>query len=106
MLKNGSPIERTMSSYLEMKTPTQAEINRGVIDRYGPVLRQNKRYGPEVARLLNSSLTNKFKKEGIVEIMGKRQKDPNAFKGGKRRSRSTRKSRSHRRTHRRRTSRS
>ena len=93
-----------MSSYLEMKTPTQAEINRGVIDRYGPILRQNKKYGPNATRLLNSSLSNKFKKEGIVELMGKRQKDPNGFKGGKRRA--TRNRRSHRRIHRRRTSRS
>ena len=105
MLKNGSLIERTMSSYLEMKTPTQAEINRGVIDRYGPVLRLNKKYGPDATRLLNSSLSNKFKKKGIVELMSKRQKDPNAFKNRKYR-RSTRKNRSHRRTHRRRTSRS
>ena len=94
-----------MSSYLEMKTPTQAEINRGIIARYGPALRLNKRYGPEATRLLNSSLSNKFKKEGIVELMGKRQKDPNAFKGGKRR-RSTRNRRSHRHRNTRRTSRS
>ena len=93
-----------MSSYYEMKQPSQAEINRSVINKYGPILRQNKKYGPNATRLLNSSLSNKFKKEGIVELMGKRQKDPNGFKGGKRRA--TRNRRSHRRTHRRRTSRS
>jgi len=95
-----------MSSYLEMKTPSQSEINRGVIARYGPALRQNKKYGPNAARLLNSSLSNKFKKEGIVELLSKRQKDPNAFKNRKNR-RATRNRRSrHRQTHTRRTSRS
>jgi len=79
-----------MSSYLEMKTPTQAEINRSVINKYGPILRQNKKYGSNAARLLNSSLSNKFKKEGIVELMGKRQRDPNGFKNRKNRRRKTR----------------
>jgi len=83
-------IEKQMSSYLEMKTPTQAEINRSVINKYGPILRQNKKYGSNAARLLNSSLSNKFKKEGIVELMGKRQRDPNGFKNRKNRRRKTR----------------
>ena len=73
-----------------MKTPTQAEINRSVINKYGPILRQNKKYGSNAARLLNSSLSNKFKKEGIVELMGKRQRDPNGFKNRKNRRRKTR----------------
>jgi|LauGreDrversion4_2_1035121.scaffolds.fasta_scaffold999269_2 hypothetical protein len=96
-----------MSSYLEMGQPTQAEINRGIISKYGPLLRQNKRYGSETASLLNSTRSNKEKKQGLINILSKRQKDPSGFLGGGTRRRSTHYRRSHRRrTHKRRTSRS
>ena len=98
-----------MSSYLSMTQPSQAEINSRLIDKYGPTLRQDKRYGSEAASLLNSTRSNKDKKQGLINILSKRQKAPNGFKGGKNHSRSTRNHR-HRRTHRlrhtRRTSRS
>ncbi len=73
-----------MSSYLSMTQPSQAEINRGLIAKYGPKLRQNKRYGSETASLLNSTRSNKDKKQGLINILSKRQKSPNGFLGGRR----------------------
>jgi hypothetical protein len=97
-----------MSSYLNMAQPSQAEINKGIIAKYGPILRQNKRYGSETATLLNSTRSNKDKKQGIINILSKRQKAPNGFLGGAwTKLRSTRNRRRHRRRrHTRRTSRS
>ncbi len=99
MLKNGYLIERKMSSYLEMDQPTQAEINSKLIAKYGPILRQNKRYGSQAASILNSTQSNKEKKQGLINILSKRQKASNGFAGGFTRSRRRR-----HRTHKRRTS--
>ncbi len=90
-----------MSNYLSMKQPSQAELDRRVISQFGPLLRQNKGYGSEVAAILNSSRSNKEKKEALVDIIAKKQKAPNGFAGGFTRSRRRRN-----RIHKRRTSRS
>jgi hypothetical protein len=93
-----------MSNYLSMTQPSQIELDRRVINQFGPLLRKDKRYGSEVAAVLNSSRSNKEKKEALVGIIAKKQKAPNGFLGGAKRS--TRSRRLRRRTHKRRTSRS
>jgi hypothetical protein len=82
---NGILVLSRMPSYLEMKTPNQANINKGVVKQYG--------------HLLPSSFTNKTnanKKKAIVNILSKRQKSPNGFKGGRRTKRKTRRLRGRR----------
>ena len=103
-----------MSNYLSMTQPSQAEIDQRVISKFGPLLRQDKRYGSEVASVLNSSRSNKDKKNALISIIAKKQKAPNGFFGGSvsrdqtlhGAKRSTRSRRHRRRTHKRRTSRS
>ncbi len=94
-----------MSNFLSMTQPTQAELDRRVIAQFGPLLRKDKRYGSEVASVLNSGRSDKEKKEALVDIIARKQKAPNGFLGGAKR-RSTRSHRLRRRTHKRRTSRS
>ncbi len=94
-----------MSSYYDLKYPSQPELNRRIVDRLGPQLRLNKRYGSEAAAILNSTRSNKEKKNALINITARRQKDPSGFSGGSTRNR--RRHRTHRRrTHTRRTSRS
>ncbi len=93
-----------MSNFLSMTQPSQIELDRSIINKFGPLLRKDKRYGSEVASVLNSGRSDKEKKEALVDIIARKQKAPNGFLGGARRS--TRSRRLRRRTHKRRTSRS
>ncbi len=69
-------------SYLQQKEPTKSEINRKVINMYGPLLRKNKEYGSEITKLLNSNRPNSEKKQGLIDVFTKRQKSPHGFVGG------------------------
>ncbi len=93
-----------MSNYLSMTQPSQAELDRRVIAQFGPSLSKDKRYGSEVKAVLNSGRSDKEKKEALVDIIARKQKAPNGFLGGAKKSIRSRRLR--RRTHKRRTSRS
>ncbi len=93
-----------MSNYLSTKQPSQPELDRDVIAKFGPLLSKDKRYGSEVKAVLNSGRSDKEKKEALVDIIARKQKAPNGFLGGAKRT--TRSRRLRRRTHKRRTSRS
>jgi hypothetical protein len=91
-------------SYLQQKEPTKSEINRKVINMYGPLLRKNKQYGSEIIKLLNSNRPNSEKKQGLIDVLTKRQKSPHGFAGGfKIKTRRRRSTRYRKRSHKRRT---